>query len=126
MNLSFALRAFRSELLDRAAMALSGLCLLHCVATVVLFGVLSSVGTMLGNPLIHEIGLGVAILLGVIALGRGLVAHREILPAALGGIGLGTMAGALTVPHGAVEAICTIVGVGLLAIAHFLNTRAHA
>jgi MerC mercury resistance protein len=126
MDSSHANRALPNGLLDRTAIALSGLCLVHCVATVVFFGVLSSVGALLGNPLIHEIGLGVAILLGAMALGRGVMVHRKIMPAGVGGLGLGTMAGALTIPHGGMEAAYTIIGVGLLALAHFLNTRAYA
>ena len=38
-------------------MGLSGLCLVHCVATAVLLGLLASAGGMLGAPIIHEVGL---------------------------------------------------------------------
>ena len=43
--------------LDRMAMALSGLCLVHCVATAVLLALLSAAGGLLGSPIIHEVGL---------------------------------------------------------------------
>ena len=40
-------------------------------------------------------------------------------------IGLGMMAGALDVPHGASEAFYTVLGVATLALGHILNQRAH-
>ena len=43
--------------LDRIAMGLSGLCLVHCVATAVLLALLASAGGLLGSPIIHEVGL---------------------------------------------------------------------
>lgn len=110
--------------LDRAAIALSGLCVVHCVTTSVLLVLLSSFGHVLGAPWIHELGLGMAMLLGAVALGRGMADHGLMLPSAVGGMGLGVMAGALTMPHDSAEAIFTIVGVGILALGHDLNRRA--
>ena len=43
------------------------------------------------------------------------------MPWAVGWLGLGVMAGALTMPHDGSEAMFTIVGVGLLALGHQLN-----
>ncbi|WP_367271415.1 MerC domain-containing protein [Sphingomonas sp.] len=115
----------RNGTIDRIAVTLSGLCLVHCVATVVLLGLVSSVASWLGNPLIHEIGLGLATGLGAIALVGGAMNHRSILPTAIGFLGLGFMASALIVPHGGREALLTIIGVSLLAGAHWLNRKAH-
>ena len=39
---------------DRMAMGLSGLCLVHCLATAILLGLLASAGGILGSPIIHE------------------------------------------------------------------------
>src|SRR5690349_2853085 len=61
--------------LDRLAMGLSGLCAVHCVATAVLLGLVASAGGMLGKPIIHEVGLSLAMVLGAIALGRGMREH---------------------------------------------------
>ena len=110
--------------MDRLAIGLSGLCVVHCVATVILLGALSSVGHVLESPIIHEGGLALAILLGAVALGMGALAHGMLLPIAIGSLGLGVMAGALSLPHGTSEAVYTVVGVALLALGHDLNRRA--
>lgn len=112
------------EWLDRAAIALSGLCLAHCLLTAVFVTVLASVGGMLVHPLVHEAGLGLAILLAAVSLGRGIVRHGYMMPAAIGGLGLGVMAGALTMPHDSGEVIYTILGVAIVALGHDLNRRA--
>jgi hypothetical protein len=110
--------------LDRIAVGLSGLCVVHCVATAVLLAVLASAGGMLGAPIIHEVGLVLAMIMGAIALGRGILEHGYSMPSAIGGLGLGVMAGALTLPHDGTEALYTVVGVGILALGHRLNTIA--
>jgi hypothetical protein len=110
--------------LDRIAMGLSGLCLVHCVATAILLGLLASAGGILGSPLIHEVGLTLAMIIGSVALGRGLLEHGFMLPAAVGGLGLGVMAWALSLPEGGHEAIYTVAGVSILALGHRLNAMA--
>lgn len=110
--------------LDRLAMTLSGLCLVHCLATSVLLALLSAAGGILGDPIIHEVGLVLAIALGAVALGRGIREHGFWLPSAIGGLGLVFMAVALTQPHGGPEAIFTVVGVMILALGHRLNVLA--
>ncbi len=106
------------------AMALSGLCLIHCVATAVLLGLLSAAGGLLGSPIIHEVGLTFAMGLGAAALGRGILEHGFMMPSAVGGLGLGVMAGALSLPHGGNEALYTVIGVAILALGHRLNVLA--
>jgi hypothetical protein len=110
--------------LDRIAMGLSGLCMVHCLATAVLLGLLASAGGFLGSPLIHEVGLTMAMTLGAIALGRGVMEHGFMMPSAVGSLGLGVMAGALTMPHDGTEATYTVIGVGILALGHRLNRLA--
>ena len=110
--------------LDRMAIALSGVCAVHCVATVVFLGLLASAGGMLGAAWIHEAGLGLAMILGAFALGRGIIEHGFMMPSAVGGLGLGVMAGALQMPHDGTEAMFTIVGVAILALGHRLNVMA--
>ncbi|WP_458388913.1 MerC domain-containing protein [Sphingomonas sp. F9_3S_D5_B_2] len=105
-------------------MGLSGLCLVHCVGTAVLVGVLASASGFLGRPIIHEVGLALAMILGTIALGRGLLDHGFLLPSSVGSLGLGVMAGALSLPEGGHEAIYTVVGVMILALGHRLNVLA--
>lgn len=107
--------------LDRIAIVISGVCLVHCVATAALLAALASVGGMLGAPIIHEVGLALAMLLGSIALGRGIFEHGFIMPSAIGALGLGVMIGALQLSHDGTEALYTMIGVGLLALGHRLN-----
>ena len=114
----------RGALLDRLAMGLSGLCLVHCLATSVLVALLASAGGLLGAPIVHEVGLSIAIALGTVALGRGIWEHGFMMPSAVGGLGLGVMAGAMSLPHGPTETIYTMVGVAILALGHDLNRRA--
>lgn len=109
--------------LDRLAIGLSGLCLVHCIATTVLLAVLSAAGGVLGAPWIHEVGLSVAMILGAFALGRGITEHGFMMPSAVGGLGLGVMGGALTMPHDGSEAAFTVIGVLILALGHDLNRR---
>ena len=110
--------------LDRIAMGLSGLCLVHCLATAVLLGLLASAGGFLGAPIIHEVGLTLAMFLGSIALVRGILEHGYMMPSAIGGLGLGVMAGALSLPHDGREPFYTVVGVMILALGHRLNAMA--
>jgi hypothetical protein len=114
----------RNGTIDRMAIGLSGLCLVHCVASAVLVMVLASAGGLLLDPRIHEIGLVFAMLLGAIGLGRGIFEHGFMLPAAIGSLGLGTMAGALTLGHGPEEVFYSVFGVLILALGHDLNRRA--
>lgn len=114
----------RNGAIDRAAIGLSGLCLVHCIATAVLVMMLASAGGLLVDPRIHEIGLMVAILLGVIGIGRGAMIHGFMLPVAIGSLGLGTMAGSMTLGHGAEEVVYSVFGVLILALGHDLNRRA--
>ena len=86
-------RALSTPRLDRFAVGLSGLCVVHCLATAV-------------------------------ALGKGVAEHGFMMPSAVGGLGLGVMAGALTLPHDGSEALYTIVGVLILALGHRLNGMA--
>jgi hypothetical protein len=117
-------RAISTGRLDRIAMGLSGLCLVHCVATAVLLGALASAGSILGRPIIHEVGLTLAMMIGIAALSRGYLQHRSILPVAIGVLGLGVMGFALSLPEGGHEPLFTVTGVTILALGHRLNMKA--
>ena len=109
---------------DGLGLSIAGLCLVHCLATSVALVFLASAGGVLLDPVIHEAGLLLAIVFGVLALGKGLWDHGFIMPAAVGALGIGIMGGALTLPHGGTEILWTILGVGVLALGHYLNHRA--
>jgi hypothetical protein len=110
--------------LDRLAIGLSGLCVVHCVTSAVAVALLASAGGLLVDHRIHGVGLVLSILLGAVALGKGVIEHQYTMPIAVGALGLGVMAGALTLPHQAGEVVYTLIGVGLLALGHDLNRRA--
>lgn len=110
--------------LDRWAIGLSGLCLAHCIGSAVIIAFVASAGGFLVHHAIHEVGLILAMLLGAIALGRGVMTHGYAMPVWVGSLGLGVMAGALTLPHDGTDAIYTIVGVLIVALGHDLNRRA--
>ena len=82
---------------------------------------LSAAGQLLCDPWIHEVGLSFAMMLGALALGRGILEHGFMMPSAVGSLGLGVMGGALTLPHDNGEALYTVIGVGILALGHQLN-----
>jgi hypothetical protein len=63
-------------------------------------------------------------IIGSFALGRGILEHGFMMPSAIGALGLGVMAGALSLPHGGNEPIYTVVGVMILALGHRLNAMA--
>ena len=64
--------------------------------------------------------------LAAIALGRGVIQHGYAMPVWVGSLGLGIMAGALTLPHeGGQEVIYSMLGVLIVALGHDLNRRAH-
>lgn len=114
--------------LDRWAIGLSGLCMVHCLASAVLLALASAAGGLLLAPWIHEVGLTLAIALGAVALGRGMWTHGYMMPSAIGALGIGVMAGAIDLPHdgSGAEVLYTLIGVGLLALGHDLNRRAVA
>jgi hypothetical protein len=109
--------------LDRLAIGLSSLCLVHCIATVLLTAVLASAGAALANPAWHEIGFTIAMLIGAVALGRGYAAHRDWRPVLLGGTGLALMGVGLLGAEGLPEIAATMTGVTLLALAHRRNAH---
>ena len=110
--------------LDRFAVLLSGLCLLHCLA--IPFALL--LGPLLGQWLIssesqtHWLLLALAIPVSALALGRGYMRHRSQLTLALGVVGLMLMF--LGVSHlidEDWEVILTVIGVSGVLWAHIRN-----
>ena len=110
---------------DQLAMGLSGLCLVHCLATTIFFASIASVGgVFLDNHLFHEVGLIIAIGFALVTLVSGVLSHGYMMPFGVGCFGLGMMAGALSRPHDGTEVLATMVGVAVVALGHDLNRRA--
>lgn len=110
--------------LDRVGVFISGLCALHCVLSILLVSLLGLGGQVLLSPWIHRAGLGLAIVVGIFTLALSAARHGRFENLRLGALGLGLMGGALTVHHGLGEALLTISGVSLVALAHIRNLRA--
>ena len=110
---------------DQLAMGLSGLCLVHCLATTIFFASIASVGgVFLESHLFHEIGLAIAIGFALVTLVSGVLSHGYMMPFGVGCFGLGMMAGALARPHDGSEVLATMIGVAIVALGHDLNRRA--
>jgi hypothetical protein len=109
--------------IDRSALSLSGLCLVHCLAGAVLLSVLSVSGGLLSHQ-VHAWGLALALPLAAFGLWRGVARHGRLVVALLGGAGLALMGASLLVAHGTLGEIGTsVAGVGMLGTAHWLNLR---
>lgn len=117
-----ALLSIRGRL-DRFGVFLSGLCMLHCLAGMLLVAGLGLGGQFLLAPVIHRVGLALALAVGAITLVIGVVRHRDPRPLQIGSVGLTLMAIALFVGHGLEEALLTVAGVSLLGWAHWRNLK---
>ncbi|MBA4045207.1 MAG: MerC domain-containing protein, partial [Erythrobacter sp.] len=93
-------------------------------ATLVVISTLGLGGHFLLDDNIHRIGLLLALAVGAVAIGWGLLRHRRILPFGVAMTGIALMAAALVIPHGADEFLLTLAGVALVSVGHLLNLRA--
>lgn len=112
-----------ATLLDKSAMTLSALCLVHCLAGTFLLTLFATSGGFLGHD-VHLVGLMLALPLAAIALWRGVAVHHRIGVAVLGALGIALMAVSLLIGHGSREIAVSVVGVALLGSAHLWNLRA--
>lgn len=117
-----ALLSIRDRL-DGFGVFLSGLCAVHCLLGLVLVPVIGLGGGVLLSPRIHEAGLALAIAVGLVTLGLSALRHGRLQPALIGAMGIALMALALGVGHGGREAVLTVIGVTLVAYAHWQNLR---
>jgi len=117
-----ALKQMRDRF-DRLGILLSGLCAVHCLVTLLLVAGLGLSGGILLDPALHRVGLALAIVVGAVGLGFGLVRHGKRGPLAIGAVGLALMTLALVTGHSPAEAGLTIAGVALVALAHWRNVK---
>ena len=107
---------------DFAAISLSGLCLIHCLALPVLAVSLPVLGAWADVEWIHWAFIAMAVPISLLALSRGQRTGRAR-RAMLAATGLGLMiAGAAGIGD---ETVMTVVGGVTLAVAHALNLRRH-
>tara|TARA_Y100000022_G_scaffold53913_1_gene45796 strand:- start:14 stop:424 length:411 start_codon:yes stop_codon:yes gene_type:complete len=114
--------------LDRAAMWLSGLCLVHCLALplAVLLTPTLSQWLEATETTTHWILFGIAIPISVIALVQGYRRLRSVKTLLLGGIGLLLMLVAVSHVFGReMEVLLTVIGVTAVLFAHLRNLLGH-
>ena len=117
-----ALKQLRDRF-DRLGIVLSGLCAVHCLATLLLVAGMGLSGGILLDPALHRVGLALAIAVGALGLGFGLARHGKREPLMIGAAGLSLMTLALLTGHSPAEAALTIAGVALVALAHWRNVK---
>ena len=116
----------RPDWLDFSAIGMSGLCLVHCLASGLFVASLSAVSlsAVTASHAFHLYALFAAVPLAAWALGRGWRRQRRAAPLVLGAVGLALMTiGVLPSLAGVVETVLTVTGVTVLALGHFLNWR---
>jgi hypothetical protein len=113
-----------TDWLDGAAVGLSGLCLLHCLALPFVVGALPILLPLAGGHL-HVQMLLIAIPLSIVAIGTGFAGHRNV-RVVLGAIaGLVLLGIGATIAHDSLgvvaDRIFSIGGAVVLAAAHLYN-----
>ncbi len=113
-----------TALLDRGAIALSALCLFHCLALPAVLLALPALAAVLPDEAwVHPAILVLAAPLAAVALWRGWRRHGERLPGLLGAAGVGLLAAGVAAGDGRAETVLTVAGGLALATAHLLNWR---
>jgi hypothetical protein len=112
--------------MDLAGLALSGSCLVHCLALPVALIAAPSLAVWLGETetTVHWLLFGIAAVVSGGALFTGFRRHGAGLVVGVGGMGLLVMAVAAAHLFGtSVEATLTLVGASIVALAHVVNLR---
>lgn len=112
--------------IDRWGMAISSLCLIHCILLPVAIALLPAFASSLpGDAWVHPVLIGLALPVTGLALRRGYAAHRRLVPALSGGLGLALIGAALWF-HGTVpETVLTVAGGLTVTLAHLMNWHSH-
>ena len=115
-----------TSLLDNAAVALSGLCLLHCLALPMLIAMLPFLGQF-GAGHFHIQMLIAVVPVSIIAFALGFRRHHSRSVVAWGGVGVLLLMVGGTIAHGSygivADRLLTICGSLILAAAHYFNNR---
>lgn len=111
---------------ESAAASVSLLCLIHCLALPLLLVLLpGAAGLFVESDAFHVAAVALAAPGASVAFVMGYRQHAAILPAVIGGGGLGCLIAALLVAHGTVaETYLMVAGSLILVAGHVLNWRA--
>ena len=114
-----------NRILDRFAIGLSSLCLVHCLAAPLMLLLLPAVSLGLALPeSFHIWMLLTAIPVSILALRSGHRHHRRMLPAITAFTGLCLLGyGAIFIAIAKLELVVTVAGALCLAGAHYWNAR---
>lgn len=119
-----------STSLDKFAILLSGVCLLHCLITPVMVTLLPiiSLSAFVEDLLFHKLMLWLVLPTSVIALFLGCRKHKQWLIPATGALGMAILIAVAFFGHDwfglTGEKIATSVGGLVLALSHYFNFRA--
>lgn len=109
---------------DRAALAISGACLVHCLAVPVIFALMPTIATFVRLPeSLHLWLVVIAAPISGYALLVGRVGYGNCRPLTFATVGLVLLIVGATAAEAALETLATIAGGLLLAAAHVLNWR---
>ena len=115
-----------ARLLDRTAMAMSGLCLVHCLLLPVIVLLLPLPG-MFANEHFHGQVLAIVLPVSMVAIAFGFRRHgdRRVLVGGAIGMLLLILGGTFVHLHYGVlaDSLVTIVGGVILAVTHYFNSR---
>lgn len=111
--------------LDRAGMLTSALCAVHCLASALAMGLLTAMGAAgLVDPMVEQVFLGLAVLLGLGSLLPATRRHRSPAPLLWFSAGLLFLLGLRAFAgEGLGEALVVAAGAAAVIRAHWRNTR---
>lgn len=119
----------KSTTLDKLAILLSGVCLLHCLVLPIALTVLPilSINLLVDDALFHQLILWLVVPISTIALFTGCLKHRNFAIISSGAAGMVTLVFVALWGHDLLgefyEKVATSIGGLILAYSHFLNFR---
>ena len=119
--------AHRLTRFDRIGIALSSICLVHCLALPLIVASLPALGEVLPPDFwVHAALIGFALPVTGFTLWRGYLAHRNPRPLLIGTFGLAVVLWGLLTPDVVAAAVLTVTGGLIVACAHLMNLRDHS
>lgn len=112
-----------ADLLDRAAMSVSALCMVHCLTLPLILSLAPSLlPAVWDDRLIHAGALALALPLAIVGIGARMRTSRDPLTLGLAGVGLALMAlGILAHDAPPLDLVFTLAGAGSVGTAHLRN-----
>lgn len=111
------------DLLDRAAMGVSLLCMAHCLALPLMLSLTPSLlPAVWDDRMVHTVALGLALPLAIVGIGARMRSSRDALTIGLAGTGLVLMGlGIATHDAPPLDLLFTLAGAGSVGAAHLRN-----